>query len=324
MKYTLTLLLLFVTLTTFSQIPQPIKDTYVNDFAKVLSKSQIKNLNDSINLIEKSSGVQLAIVIVNKIPKEYDIEEYSLLIARRWKVGNKEDGLVYVAAVNQRKQRLEVARNIESIFTTENSQDVLTKTKAHFRLKHYGKGIAALVSTIAFKLDSAGYGKAQAVQPLAAVNEKNVKAPAQKTDDSSPSVKVILGVLVGVVLFSFFMAFRSGARRYNGYGGGYNNSGRSSLGSFASGAATGFIFNELLGRRRNNNQQQYHVNQDNHRWQDEDSQSTGSTSGFGNWGSSRGSSGGGSSSSSGGSSSSSGGSSSSSGGFSGGGASSDW
>ncbi|MGN7989904.1 TPM domain-containing protein [Pedobacter sp. 22226] len=324
MKYTLSLLLLFVALTTFAQIPKPIKDTYVNDFAKVLSKSQIKNLNDSINLIEKNSGVQLAIVIVNEIPKEYDIEEYSLLIARRWKVGNKEDGLVYVAAVNQRKQRLEVARNLEPIFTPENSQDVLTKTKAHFRLKHYGKGIAALVSTIAFKLDSAGYGNAaQAVQPLAAVNETNVKAPAQKTADSGPSLNIILGVLVGIVLFSFFMAFRSGARRYNGYQGGYNNSGRSNFGSFASGAATGFFLNELLGRRRNNNQQ-YRMDQENHNLHNEDSQSAGNTSIFGNWGSSRGSSGSSNSSSGGGSSSSGGGSSSSSGGFSGGGASSDW
>lgn len=305
MKYTLSLLLLLVTSIAFSQIPKPLKDTYVNDFAKVLSKSQIRKLNDSINLIEKSSGVQLALVIVNEIPKEYDLEEYSLLIARRWKVGNKEDGLVYVAAINQRKQRLEVARNLEPIFTTVNSEDVLAKTKANFRLKNYGKGLAALVSDIAFKIDSAGYGKVEAVQPVAAADQHMAKAPSNQK--STVGISWLGGLGIVFVAFILVIIFRAFKPRANGYGyvsGGYGGGRRSNFGSFAAGAATGFILDRMLRRNNQSNQSQ----------QGPFNQNDGPTdrgSGFGNWGSSGGSSG-------------DGGSSSSSGGFSGGGASSDW
>ncbi|SDC83763.1 TPM domain-containing protein [Pedobacter soli] len=327
MKYILSLLLLFVTVTTFSQIPKPLKDTYVNDFAKVLSKSEIKKLNDTINQIEKKSGVQLALVIVNTIPKEYDIEEYSLLIARRWKVGNKEDGLVYVAAVKQRKQRLEVARNLEPIFTTETSQDVLTKTKAHFRAKDYGKGLFALVSDISFKLDSAGYGEPPAVQSLAAVDKQDNKA-VSNTSDRVDITLFVLGFFVIVfvlVVLLIVRIFRSrpssqtfannGFGGYNnGYNGGFNNGyngrRRSGLGSFFAGAATGYFANSLFNRNRYHNN---HVVPQ----QTQEEERPGSGSNFGDWGSSR-------DSSSDGNSSSGSSSSSSSGGFSGGGASSDW
>lgn len=323
MKYILSLLLFFVTFTTFSQIPKPLKDTYVNDFAKVLSKAEIRKLNDTINQIEKKSGVQLALVIVNKIPKEYDIEEYSLLIARRWKVGNKEDGLVYVAAIKQRKQRLEVARNLEPIFTTETSQDVLTKTKAHFRANDYGKGLFALVSDIAFKLDSAGYGEPPAVQSLAAVDQPEAKAVSHQETDHSLSLlgffMITFLVVVVMLIIRLFRPRQSGpppvgggyGSYNNGYDGGYYGSRRRGLGSFFAGAASGYFFNSLLNRNRYNNNNNHvppqHV-------QEEERPSSGSS--FGDWGSSRdnSSNGGGSSSSS----------SSSSGGFSGGGATSDW
>ncbi|QIL39337.1 TPM domain-containing protein [Pedobacter sp. HDW13] len=265
MKYILSLLLIFVTFTTFSQIPKPLKDTYVNDFAKVLSKSEIKKLNDTIKQIEKKSGVQLALVIVNKIPKEYDIEEYSLIIARRWKVGNKEDGLVYVAAVKQRKQRLEVAYNLETIFNAETSQDALAKTKAHFRLKDYGKGLFALVSDIAFKLDSAGYGEPPAVQSLVAVDKQEAKTVSHQKSDHSLSLLGFFGIafatIVVMLIIRLFRRRPSGPPQVggdyggynNGYDGGYNGGRRSGMGSFFAGAATGYFANSFLNRNRYHN-----------------------------------------------------------------------
>ncbi len=315
MKYILSLLLLFVTFTTFSQIPKPIKGTYVNDFAKVLSKSEIKKLNDTINQIEKKSGVQLALIIVNKIPKEYDIEEYSLLVARRWKVGNKEDGLVYVAAVKQRKQRLEVAHNLEPVFTTETSQDALAKTKAHFRVKDYGRGLSALVADIAFKLDSAGYGEPPAVQSLAAVDKQGAKTVSHQKSDHSLSLLGYFGLafatIVVMIIIRLFRRRPSGPPLVgggyggynNGYDGGYYGGRRSGLGSFLTGAATGYFANSFLNRNRYHN----HVPPPQQTQQEEP---PGNESNFGDWGSSR--------------DNSSNGNNSSSGGFSGGGASSDW
>ena len=117
MKKILLLLLILSGQIGFAQIPTPQKNTYINDFAHVLTADQVKSLNQNIFEIEKSSGVQLAVVLVDKIPKGYEIEDYALLIGRKWHVGKNENGIVYVASISQHKQRLEIARGLDSVFT---------------------------------------------------------------------------------------------------------------------------------------------------------------------------------------------------------------
>ena len=147
MKKYLFLIALLLPVVIRAQIPQPLKDTYVNDFAHVLSSDQIAALNEGIYQIEKKNDVQLAIVIVDTIPKQYDIADFARLIGRKWHVGNGR-GVIYVAAIAQRQQRIEVASGMRNLLTQERCEAIMSDMKSYLRDKDYGDGLQALISEL--------------------------------------------------------------------------------------------------------------------------------------------------------------------------------
>jgi len=294
-KIAVILVLLVTTFVAFGQIPKPLKNTYVNDFARVLTTQQIKDLNQQISAVEKSTGVQLAVVLVKKIPAQYDIKDYTLLIGRKWHVGNQKTGLVYVAAINQRKQRLEVARNLDSIFNNAKSTDILSSMKEDYAAKNYYAGLQTLVSRLNTEL-----------APLAIQNTQPVPQ-AQKpvvANDSNDTMNIIIGVIavVGIfVLFIFLLGYSATRRRnavvYNngvypnqpGYGVGYPQQGLGSgVGSFATGAivgaAAGYAIRSAQDHMSNNTVIHDHYTSSSD--PDYSSSDTSDSSSFGDWGSS--------------------------------------
>ncbi|RVU02814.1 TPM domain-containing protein [Mucilaginibacter limnophilus] len=318
MKKFLSLILLTISITVSAQIPKPMPNTFVNDYAGLLDTAEIINLNKKINIIEKRAGIQLAIVLIDTLPTNYEIEDFSLLIGRKWGVGKNNDGLVYVAAISQRKQRLEVARNSEKKFTETRSQEILDGIKPYFREKDYYGGLNKLVEEIAYDLNVDFQTTAQ-------------QSAVKNAEKDGKWYEYIGGLLVFLAPFAviYYIIKRRQRNRamqegyYSGYdGGGYGSlsaprkySSRpyssSGLGTFPAGAATGYLANELMDKlseedkekeeeeeKKRREQEEYEAR---HREDDE--------SDYGNWG---------------GGSGSSGRSQSSNSGFSGGGATSDW
>src|SRR3954469_18612358 len=97
----------------YCQVPERKADTYVNDYTNSLSEIEIRQLNKQLLQLENTTTVQMAIVVVNDLPENVFIEDYARDIGNEWKVGIAHNGLVYVAVLNDRKQRLEVASNLE-------------------------------------------------------------------------------------------------------------------------------------------------------------------------------------------------------------------
>lgn len=147
-----TFILLLISEISFGQVPDPIPNTYVNDLSGKLTTEQLHNLNESILAIEKKSSVQIAIILLDKLPDNLTIEDYALQVGRKWHVGNAANGLVYVAAISQRKQRLEVARNLEHQITDLAALQLTDNIKPYFRSQDYYGGINALLNGIDEKL----------------------------------------------------------------------------------------------------------------------------------------------------------------------------
>jgi uncharacterized membrane protein YgcG len=216
----LPVLLLLSTL-LHAQIPNPQKGTYVNDFAHVLTKSEIAALNKKIFLIEKKTSVQLAVVLVKKIPAAYDIQDYALLIGRKWHVGKDRNGLVYVASILQHKQRIEVARRLDSVMTHERCMAIMADIKPYFRQKDYGSGLQVLVS---------GIDSTLAPQDLRSVATAAPAASAKSTDTSDSTASVLVGavVVILIIVLIVYLVKRSSRTVYTNTntGGQYiNNSG---------------------------------------------------------------------------------------------------
>lgn len=178
------LLLLLLPLSVFSQIPDPISGTYINDLANVITEDQEQKINENVNLLEKKYSVQLAIILVNEIPENYSIEDYAREVGRKWHVGNARNGLVYVAAINQRKQRLEVAANLEGIITDAIALHITDNIKPYFRNKDYVGGVLNMVKEID------GF-----VNPEAQAQLKLAEAEEQKKSDE------LFGMFLSVVLW---------------------------------------------------------------------------------------------------------------------------
>lgn len=146
-------LLLFIPVLSFGQVPDPIPNTYINDLTGKLTADQVHNLNESILAIEKKSSVQIAVILLDNLPASMSIEDYSLEVGRKWHVGNAANGLVYVAAISERKQRLEVARALEYQITDMEAQELTNSVKPFFRQQDYYGGINKLLDGISRQLD---------------------------------------------------------------------------------------------------------------------------------------------------------------------------
>jgi uncharacterized protein len=140
---------------TLGQIPDPKPDTYVNDHARSLTEEEIHQLNIQLYQLEKETSIQLAILLVQNLPADMSIEDYAREVGNRWKVGKAHDGMVYVAALNEHKQRLEIARNLEGRIPDMTAAEIIDNLRPYLRQEDY---YGALVSLIAQTRNKLGVG----------------------------------------------------------------------------------------------------------------------------------------------------------------------
>ena len=89
---------------------------YVSDYSHVLSEENIHLLNKSLSALNQNYGPQVAIALFNTLDKE-DIKDVSNTLFRNWKIGSKEknDGILLLIDVQERKIRIEVGYGLEEI-----------------------------------------------------------------------------------------------------------------------------------------------------------------------------------------------------------------
>ena len=185
--------LAFIPLLTLAQIPEPIPNTYVNDFVSVLTKDQVQKLNERIRLIETKSSVQIAIVLIQKLPN-MTIADYSIELGRKWHVGNARNGLVYVMAIGDRKQDLSVASALEGTITDAEALHLTESTKPFFRNADYFGGLNELITGIENELQPALVTQKQLG------NDEKIK---KEDKESDTTLYAFLSVLL--FLFAWFV-----------------------------------------------------------------------------------------------------------------------
>lgn len=193
MKQLLFLLIVLPAL-CFGQIPEPMPNTYVNDFSGTLKENEVAMLNKIIFEMEKRTSVQIAIVLVNKLPENMEIDQYTLEIGRKWHVGNAHNGLVYVAAIEQRKQRLEVADNLQGDIPDMIAYKITNDIKPFFRNKDYYGGISELLNGISKRVDPV---KKEQLW-LAAIEQEKINKK-----NGEIMIAVLLWLFGGAIIFLF-------------------------------------------------------------------------------------------------------------------------
>jgi len=144
MKKLLTLLIFCIHLSAFCQKPLPeLWGLHVHDDAHILSQQTVDSLETLLKTYEDSTSNQLAVLIISSLEGEI-LEEYSLRVAEKWKLGqkDKDNGALLLIAVDDHKMRIETGQGLEGVLTDAVSNRVIRNEIAPlFRKGEYDTGV---------------------------------------------------------------------------------------------------------------------------------------------------------------------------------------
>jgi uncharacterized protein len=146
-----TILILLFSLRAAAQktIPE-LWGTRIHDEAHVLKQETIDQLEKKLKLYEDSTSNQMAILVFQSLEGE-PIEEYSIRVAEKWKLGTKtnDNGVLLLVAIDDHKMRIEVGQGLEGVLTDAQSNRIIRNEMApNFRRGDYDTGILAAVDSI--------------------------------------------------------------------------------------------------------------------------------------------------------------------------------
>lgn len=129
----------------------------VNDFAGVIDDETQNKLEAKLAQFKSKSSIEFAVVTIETTGGQ-PIFDYSLALARQWKVGPKDlsgGGLLYLVAVKDREWRIQVSRSLEKDLPDDVCKTLASRSVELFQQKKYGDGIANYVDSIIERLDKA-------------------------------------------------------------------------------------------------------------------------------------------------------------------------
>jgi uncharacterized protein len=194
---------------------------YVSDFAHVVDAASRRSLERYCTRVEQVTGAQMALVTLPTLEGE-PIEDVANTIYRAWGVGQKgkNEGILLLLVVRDRRSRLEVGYGLEPILPDGLSGDVLREMRPALRQSQYGEAMMAAAQHIGSIIAKAKNVSLDVELPRR-IRERPIR--------SIPWLPLLFWVVV--VLF----LIRAGRSGRGGGGGG-------------SGLLTGMLLGNLLGR----------------------------------------------------------------------------
>ena len=128
----------------------PKLDSRVIDEAKILSPNVKKDIDLILKEEEEKSSNQIVVVILNSL-HGYTIEEYSYQLGRYWQIGQKDknNSVLLVISMDERKIRIEVGYGLEGALTDKIAHEIINYTiKPNFKANQYELGILKAINEI--------------------------------------------------------------------------------------------------------------------------------------------------------------------------------
>lgn len=168
----------------------------VTDQSGTLSKSELSNLESSLEQFEKATSNQIVVLMIPSLGGE-SIEDFSLRVAEKNKFGKKgrNNGVLLLIAKADRKMRIEVGYGLEGTLPDAVCDQIIRRIIApRFRDGDYAGGVSA------------------GVDAIMRATQGEFKGEPEKRDRNNSFSYVI--PLVLFILFGFFSRLFSGGRRH--------------------------------------------------------------------------------------------------------------
>ena len=143
LKTSITLLILMISWAYISKLeaqnipnaPNPIR--FVNDYVGLLDEQEHYELEVKLKDYADSTSTEVVIVIVDTL-QGYTIENYAFKLANTWEIGqsDKENGILMLMAVKDRKIRIELGIGVEHYISDEKAKEVIEQEI----IPNFGKG----------------------------------------------------------------------------------------------------------------------------------------------------------------------------------------
>ncbi|MDP8210646.1 MAG: TPM domain-containing protein [Candidatus Stygibacter australis] len=117
----------------------------VNDNANILTSRQESDLEQLLRNTMSATSAEIALLTVIDL-SGLTIEDYSMKVVEKWKLGKKDrdNGILLLVSINDRKVRLEVGYGLEDIVTDAKSSYIInTIIVPQFRQGNFYEGIHA-------------------------------------------------------------------------------------------------------------------------------------------------------------------------------------
>ena len=203
---------------SINESPLPAPTGYVNDYAGVLDASTRQQLEDKIKQFKDTSNptTELAVAIV-KTTGDRDIFDYSLAVARGWKIGSDQannPGALLFVAVDDRKYFAQVSRDLEGELPDAAAGSLQRQYLVpQFRQGNYGKGISDTIDAYINKIQSARGGAVSATPTPAGIT--------RVTRSSGGGSSICCFLIVGLIILMIILrSSGGGGGRRGGWGGG--------------------------------------------------------------------------------------------------------
>lgn len=134
----------------WAQAPVPPLTAHVIDQSGTLSEAQRQTLDARLAVFEQARGAQVVVLLVPSTQPE-DIAAYANRVANEWKIGRKEigDGLLLVAAMQDHKLRIEVAKTLEGAIADLEAKRIIDGLiTPRFKQSDYAGGLDAGLTRI--------------------------------------------------------------------------------------------------------------------------------------------------------------------------------
>ncbi len=158
----------------------PIPDliSRVTDGAAVLGEAQKVALETKLTAYEQRTGHQFAVLTIASLEGDA-LEDFSMRVAEKWRLGDskRDDGLLVLVAVGDRKARIEVGHGLEGAVTDARSKRVIDEFMIpHFKRQDYSAGLTAGLQALMAMAQGEAVGKPAA--PPAATSSRKWVVPA--------------------------------------------------------------------------------------------------------------------------------------------------
>lgn len=224
--------------------PRPNPPRAVNDFAGVLLGNESDMLEQKLRAYNDSTSSQIVIVTMKTIG-DYETSEVAIKILREWGIGakGKNNGIVILAAIDDRKVRIETGYGMEGVIPDAIANRIIDEAiEPNFKKEQYYRGFD------------------EATDKLIAAAAGEYKADPKKQGSSNSKNALFMGIFV-IIIILLVMRNRGGgggsgttiSRRgsggwigpiggLGGFGGGFGGGGGDSGGWGGGDSGGGFDF----------------------------------------------------------------------------------